>query len=84
MNDEVSVRVVKARMELLDIVNQLMIRYQLPAYIMEQTMGSVLADVKQSAVVELMRDMEKNNVNLEQGIHTEKLGKQTVEKDTDK
>lgn len=84
MNDEVSIRVVKARVELSELVGQTMMRYQLPAYIMEQIIGSVLADVKQSSLIEFMRDMEKSYVNMEKGIHTEKLGEQTVKENPDK
>lgn len=81
----VAYRIANAKTEINAAVNIALQKYELPAYICENILGDILADLRQAARIELISEIEREtNVDLEQGVHKEKLGKQTVKKNTDK
>lgn len=46
---------------------------KLPAYIIESIVADVLGDVRQTAKIELIQEMENEHGNMEQGIQQNKL-----------
>lgn len=78
-------RIAKARALLLNATNEIMMKNELPAYIMETIIGDVRSDVQQTAVIELISELESDkNVNMAKGIQQEKLAEQAVNRDPDK
>ena len=71
----VAARMAKAKMALTAAVAQTMQSNELPAYIMEGIIADVLVGIEQTAKVELMNEMERENVGMEQSIQPDKLEK---------
>ena len=65
-------------------INQAIQENELPAYIVDSILGDIRCDLKEMTKVEMEQEMERINVDMEQGIHKEKLGKQTVKKNPNK
>lgn len=62
-----------ARMIIIQSVNQAMQENELPAYVIESIVADVLGDVRQTAKIELIKEMESEHGNMEQGIQQNKL-----------
>jgi hypothetical protein len=74
----------KAKQMITKAISQTIQECELPAYIIDSILGDIRCDLKEMTKMEMEQEMERNNVDMEQGIHTEKLGEQTVKENPDK
>ena len=74
----VAKRMADARIEIVRSVNLAMQKNELPAYIIESIVADVLGDIRQTAKIELLNEMEQEYGNLDKGIQQSKLAEQTV------